>query len=141
MMRMDSNDRTRILMEFERLVHGDDVGVDYLYCTNPPCALHRQHVDDIMKSDTLSFEQYRKVADAISRWLHIRAQHDPHFKQLLFSRSNYPTGDVGDGQYLYKVASQLGADVWHSALLMRILIYGKQPLPEPPTVIDYGKKL
>lgn len=82
-------------------------------------------------SGALTEEQYRAMAEAVSRWLMIRARHDRHFRELL-SRWPLPEDEDGDRLYAERIARQLGADIWHSALLWRMLVEGKRPLPEPP---------
>lgn len=88
-------------------------------------------------SGPLTPEQYRAMAEAMSRWLTIRARHDRHFRDLVLRQRPsvlLPEGDEGDRLWVEHVATQLAADIWHSALLWRMLVDGKPPLSEPPPV-------
>lgn len=88
-------------------------------------------------SGPLTPAQYRAMAAAMNRWLTIRARHDRRFHDLVLRprpSAPPPEDDEDDRLWVECVAIQLAADIWHSALLWRMLVDGKPPLPEPPPV-------
>ena len=72
----------------------------------------------------LTYEQFYGVWDAFQDWFRIRRVHDKRFQEM------FPDQRAKG----FDPITQLDADIWHSALLQRMLIHGKEPLPEPPPI-------
>src|SRR5260370_25743736 len=67
----------------------------------------------------LTPQQWKHVCESMTTWFRLRAKHEKRFADTI-------------GMTPENAATQLGADVWHSALLQRMLVEGKDPLPQPP---------
>ena len=61
-------------------------------------------------------EQYGYLSMCFSEWLRIKGQFEKRWKEMLPE---------------HRLAA-LDPDFWHSALLYRMAVEGKDPLPEPP---------
>lgn len=70
----------------------------------------------------LTKEQYWQVLEAMATWLRVRLKDDARYREIMMSAD--PEG----------ATNALVGDLFHSALLYRLLMEGKPPLPERPPV-------
>jgi hypothetical protein len=71
--------------------------------------------------------EWMYVIQCLDEWLQIRLRDENMIEQRL-----------GNAPDLRTLITQLRMDIWHSALLRRMIVEGKDPLPEsPPTEHSY----